>query len=374
MASLDAEQSRSDSLAGRLRERISREGAITFRDWMEAALYDPREGYYCRHDLARWGRAGGDYRTSPELSPLFAATFARYFATLYQALGSPRAWTIMEAGAGAGHFACGVLETLRRFYPSVFAATRFLIDEASMDAERRARARLLPFDDRVEYRSLNEIRSPIDAGIIFSNELLDAFPVHRVTLRDGRLFELCVGLADSGEFTWVEQEPTTPRLAAYLERARVHLAQRQVAEINLGAEEWMARAASILKRGYVVTVDYGAEASDLYDDPDRHEGTLRAFHQHRIAPDALARPGEQDITATVDWTTIKRVGEECGLRTIGLERQDKFLLRAGLLDQLELMTAESAGEAEAMILRAGAREMILPGGLCASFQVLVQER
>jgi SAM-dependent MidA family methyltransferase len=367
------EQSITGSLVERMRGRIEREGAITFRDWMEAALYDPLEGYYCRHDRARWGRAG-DYRTSPERSPLFAAAFARYFAALYEELGSPHAWTILEAGAGAGHFACGVLETLRRFHPRVFAATRFRIDEASPDARRRAQDRLRPFDDRVEYCRLSETEAPIETGIIFSNELLDALPFHRVKLRDGRLFELCVGLADSGEFTWVEREPTTPRLAAYFERARISLAEGQIAEVNLDAEGWMTRAAHALKRGYIITVDYGAEASELYGAPHRHRGTLRAFHQHRITHDALARPGEQDITATIDWTRIKKVGEECGLRTVNLERQDQFLLRVGLLDQLELMTAETAGEAEAFILRASAREMILPGGLSTSFQVLVQKR
>jgi SAM-dependent MidA family methyltransferase len=362
-----------EPLTERLRERIKREGAITFRDWMEAALYDPREGYYCRPDLARWGRAG-DYRTSPERSPLFAATFARYFAALHQELGSPRGWTILEAGAGAGHFAYGVLETWRRFHPKVLAATRFLIDEASLDARRRAQERLRPFAGRVDYRRLAEIEAPIEDGIIFSNELLDALPVHRVTLRDRRLFELGVGLNDSGAFAWAERAPTTPRLAAYFERVGISLAEGQIAEVNLDAEEWMARAASALKRGYLISVDYGAEASELYAVPHRRGGTLRALHQHRIMDDALARPGEQDITTTVNWTSIKKVGEEHGLRTVSLERQDQFLLRAGLLDQLELMTAESADEAEALILRASAREMILPGGLSASFQVLVQKR
>src|SRR5919202_4738783 len=93
-------------LAERLRERIGREGAMTFRDWMAAALYDERDGYYRRSDLKRWGREG-DYRTSPERSPLFAATFALYFAKLYEEIGAPREWTIFESGAGEGHFARG---------------------------------------------------------------------------------------------------------------------------------------------------------------------------------------------------------------------------------------------------------------------------
>lgn len=374
MASPDTvEQGINISLAARLRERIRREGAITFHDWMEAALYDPREGYYCRPHLTRWGRAG-DYRTSPERSPLFSATFARYFASLYEELGSPPLWTILEAGAGAGHFACGVLETLKRFHPRVFATTRFIIDEASTDARQGAQDKLRPFDDRIDYRRLYEIETPIDTGIIFSNELLDAFPVHRVTLRDGRLFELCVDVTDSGEFTWVEKETMTPRLAKYFERVHITLAEGQIIEINLDAKEWIARAATILRSGFIITVDYGAEAEELYSAPHRRLGTLRAFHQHRFADDPLARPGEQDLTTTVDWTDIKRVGEECGLKTISLERQDEFLLRAGLLEQLELMTAEAANETEAVILRASAREMILPSGLSTSFQVLVQAK
>jgi SAM-dependent MidA family methyltransferase len=239
MTAPDEVQTMSGTLAERLRERIRREGAITFRDWMEAALYDPREGYYCRRDLTRWGRAG-DYRTSPERSPLFAATFARYFVTLYEKLGGPQTWTILEAGAGAGHFAEAVLETLRRFHPRVFAATRFCVDEVSNDARTRSQAKLAYFDERVEYRRLTEIEEPIHAGIIFSNELLDSFPVHRVVMREGRLFELCVGLREPSNFIWIECEPTTPRLSEYFKRAGVpSLAEGQIAEVNLEADDWI---------------------------------------------------------------------------------------------------------------------------------------
>jgi SAM-dependent MidA family methyltransferase len=373
MVSPEAGESINESLAERLRRRIRREGAITFRDWMEAALYDPREGYYCRRDLARWGRAG-DYRTSPESSPLFAAACARYFASLYEELDSPNTLTIIEAGAGAGHFARGVLETLQRFHPGVFAATRLVIDETSEDALRRARHELRHYDQHVEYRRLSEINVPIDAGIIFSNELLDSFPVHRVVMRDGRLSELCVGLGEDGDFIWIEKEPTDLRLAEHFKSMGISLAGGQVAEVNLEAEDWMARAAAILRSGFLITVDYGDQALQLYDAPHRSRGTLRAFQRHHLASDLLARPGEQDLTTTINWTQIRKVGEECGLRTVSFERQDEFLLRVGLLNQLELMTADTPDEAGALILRTSAREMILPGGLSASFQVLVQKR
>jgi SAM-dependent MidA family methyltransferase len=360
-------------LIERLRAQIRDAGAISFRDWMEAALYDEREGYYFRRDLERWGRSG-DYRTAPERSPLFGATFASHFAGLYEEMGAPRDWTIFEAGAGAGHFACGVLQTLRRDYPRVFAATHYVIDELSEDARKRARARLTEFADRIEFRHLAETGLTVNEGLVFANELLDAFPVHRVTMHDGRLYELFVSLDEEGSFVWTKGEPGTPRLARYLERNGVKLSEGQIAEINLEVEEWMKRAADAFKRGYLVIVDYGAEASELYTAPHRREGTLRAFHQHRIADDPLTLPGEQDLTTTIDWTNVRRIGEELGLETLSYERQDEFLLRAGLLDQLERRSEEAANETEALILRASVRELILPGGMSESFQVLAQRK
>ncbi|HEX8706996.1 MAG TPA: SAM-dependent methyltransferase [Pyrinomonadaceae bacterium] len=373
MSTPDAEPLSSAPLAERLRERIRQAGAITFREWMAAALYDEREGYYARRDLARWGRQG-DYRTSPERSPLFAATCARYFASVYEQLGSPSGWTILEAGAGAGHFAAGVLGTLKDDYPRVFAATRYLVDEASEWALELTRERLALYGERVECVRMAELESGLDPGIIFSNELMDALPVHRVRVRDGRLWELCVGTDEAGGFTWLEREPGTGRLAAYLARSSARLTEGQAAEVNLDLEAWMMSAARLLRRGYLVTIDYGAEARDLYDAEQRPEGTLRAFRQHRFVADPLSEPGEQDLTTTIDWTQLVKLGEEAGLRTVSLERQDAFLLRAGLLEQLERLAGRAADDAEVLILRTGAREMILPGGMAGSFQVLVQQR
>ncbi|HEX8473857.1 MAG TPA: SAM-dependent methyltransferase [Pyrinomonadaceae bacterium] len=360
-------------LAGRLLERIRQEGAITFRDWMEAALYDETQGYYARRDLMRWGRAG-DYRTSAERTPLFAATFARYFAALYEELGAPSRWQIVEAGAGAGAFARGVLETLERDYPHVFSATLYVIDEVSMDARERARKLLAPYGNRTEFRRLDEIDAPTEACVIFSNELLDAFPVHRIVMCDGRLRELCVGVSEAGEFVWTEREPTTHLLAAHFERMGVVLAEGQIAEVNLDAEWWMERAARSFRRGYLVAVDYGAEAIELYGAPHRLAGTLRGFSRHKFSDDVLAHPGERDLTTTVNWTQIRAAGERAGLKTVTLEPQDKFLLHAGALEQLELLTRRAESEAAKISLRLGAREMILPGGMSESFQVLMQKK
>src|ERR1041385_237375 len=154
---------------------------------MKAALYDPSGGYYQRADRQRWGRAG-DYRTSPERSELFAATFARYFVGLASGFDG---LTIVECGAGDGSFAAGVLRTLRDQFPARFAETRYVVYELSDDAQLRARERLSEFGERVQFCSDWDSVS-VESGIYFSNELLDAFPVHRVVMDDGRLSEFYV--------------------------------------------------------------------------------------------------------------------------------------------------------------------------------------
>jgi SAM-dependent MidA family methyltransferase len=361
------------TLEARLRDRVRREGAVPFRDWMAAALYDEREGYYARRGRERWGRAG-DYRTSPERSRLFSATFARYFAALHAECGAPPAWTIHESGAGRGDFARGLLQSLKDNHPALFAAVRYRVDEASADARERTRELLAEFHTCVEFVRLDEVERGSLEGVIFSNELLDALPAHRVRQREGSLRELCVGVDGSGRFTWVEREPSTPRLAAHFAALGVTLAEGQAAEVNLEAEEWTRRAASLLRRGYVVTVDYGAEAEDLYDAARRPEGTLRAFRGHEFAEDPLADPGRQDLTTTVNWTQVRRAGERAGLQTVTLARQDDFLMRAGLLEVLERRTRLARDEAERARLALDAREMILPGGMSQSFQVLVQKK
>ncbi|HEX8163009.1 MAG TPA: SAM-dependent methyltransferase [Pyrinomonadaceae bacterium] len=373
MHTSEATRPNEQPLAARLRARIAREGALTFRDWMAAALYDERGGYYRRADITRWGRAG-DYRTSPERSPLFAATFARYFASLHETLGSPARWTIRESGAGAGDFASVALETLAREHPRVFDATRYVVEEIGEASRARAAARLAPFADRVEFRGPREPGPPPGVGVVFSNELIDALPVHRVRASGGRLRELCVGLDAGGEFCWEEREPSTPLLAEHFARLGVTLSEGQHAEVNLEADGWLAACASRLARGYVVTVDYGATARELYDAALRPGGTLRAFRAHQFCEDLLAGPGGQDITATVNWTQLELAGRGAGLETVSLERLDKFLMRAGALGQLESLAARAADEAERAALLVSAREMILPGGMCESFQVLVQKK
>jgi SAM-dependent MidA family methyltransferase len=366
-----SDDSRTLTLADRLHERIKRDGPISFHDWMQAALYDERDGYYRRGGRIRQGR-GGDYRTAPETSSLFGATFANYFMKSYFDLGAPKQWTIVEAGAGRGDFAHACLASLQKQFPDIFAATHYLIDELSDDARTEAKSKLIEFKNHVEFGPLADIREPF-VGVIFSNELLDAFPVHRVIGRHDGLRELYVGLNESGEFVWLESDPD-PLVAEYCQHIALQLHEGQIHEVNLDAENFIARAAAMIERGLLITVDYGAGRKELLTAPHRFEGTLRAFYKHQIMDDVLAHPSEVDLTTTVDWTQIEEAGGRCGLETLRLQRLDQFMLGEGLLDKLSDATAKMNSTAEIMALQTRARELIMPDGLAAHFQVLVQRK
>jgi SAM-dependent MidA family methyltransferase len=310
---------------------------------MKAALYDPAGGYYKRSDLKRWGREG-DYRTSPERSELFAATFARYFARLYDELQRPSQWTIVETGPGAGDFAAGAQRALRDHSP------RYVSVETSEELEK------LP---------------PLKAGIVFSNELLDAFPVHRLIQAEDGLSEFYVAV-ENDRFVWTTGPLSTPGLAEF---CRDHsLVAGQIVEVNLEIDRWLSRVAAKLETGYLITVDYGAESCDLYDAALRPQGTLRAFSRHEFVDDVLARPGDYDITSSVNWSQVLATGARLGFTTVEFAPQDRFLIAAGLLEELERRLNSAATDADKLSLSTGAREMILPGGMGSSFQVLVQKK
>ncbi|HKG59061.1 MAG TPA: SAM-dependent methyltransferase [Pyrinomonadaceae bacterium] len=355
------------SLAERLRELIQREGSITFHDWMKAALYDRDGGYYQRANRERWGRKG-DYRTSPERSELFAETFARYFVKLAE-----EELTIVESGAGDGSFAAGVLRTLRDQFPTHFAETRYVVYELSDDARGRVQERLSEFGERVEFCS-DWDQVVASSGIYFSNELLDAFPVHRVVQSDEGLSELYVTVDPTGEFVWTTGPVSTPRLAEFISEYSIELAQGQIIEINLAIDDWLSSVSEKLKSGFLITVDYGIDADELYDPMLRPEGTLRGFSRHGFVENLLAGPGEYDLTTSINWTQVKSVGEKLGWKVMEFAPQDKFLLNAGLPEQLQYRLSRAATGAERMSLTTGARDMILPGGMASSFQVLVQNR
>ncbi|HLA11284.1 MAG TPA: SAM-dependent methyltransferase [Pyrinomonadaceae bacterium] len=352
----------------KLQARIREVGPITFREWMNAALYDFEHGYYCAPDRVRWGR-DGDYRTSPERTELFANTCARYAQELYRDLGEPPVWTFLEAGAGSGDFALGFLGRLQQLDQSCFQTCRYVIDEKSEALRASIGKRQGQLLDRIEF-SVIETRDTFE-GIVFANELLDAFPVHRVTWRDERLLEYFVTVDDNGAFEWQLGEASTDNLHGYFQRLGLKPRDQQIVEVNLGIQDWFAAVREKLSRGFQIVIDYGAKGDELLHSPLRQSGTLRAIRRHQLVPDVFADPGEQDLTTTIDWTYVQRLAVDYGFRVKEFLSQDKFLLKSGFLEELESRLLHAESEAEKQQISGEAREMILPTGMAAAFQVLV---
>lgn len=357
------------TLTDRLVERIQQNGPITFHDWMRTALYDPSEGYYCRTDRKCWGKEG-DYLTSPQTSELFAATFARYFAELYHKLDRPSRWTIVEAGAGDGAFAEGVLSTLRDEFSDIFRATTYVIDEVSSASSALIAKRLVEFAKTVEVQSLDSLGTLGD-GIVFANELFDAFPVHLVTCAEGTLQELYVDLDASTSFRLVPGPISSDNLAKFCATNQIVPMDGQVMELNLEVDRWLTHAATLVKRGYIVIVDYGAEAEELQS---RRNGTLRGFEKHQFVEELLSKPGEIDLTTTINWTQVRERSHHLQLEVVDFRAQDKFLLQEGALVELQIRLDQTKSDAERLRLTTAARDLILPGGMSSSFQVLILKR
>lgn len=363
------EENLSSELLQLLAHRIKRDGKITFHDWMDASLYHSQLGYYNRSDLKRWGK-DGDYRTSPERSELFAATFARYFANLYERLGNPDQFQIVEFGAGNGEFAAGLLSSLSEEFSTIYRKTKYAIVDRSLDSLQRCVRATELHRAYINFLTPGEV-SDFSPAIVFSNELLDAFPVHRVKKIGGEVKELYVDMVD-GEFAWAIDSPSSEALVKYCEENVPGMVEGQTVDINLGIVDWLSSLQ--LLEGFVVTVDYGDEQPRIYDPEVRFNGSLRAFRRHQFVDDFLKAPGDCDITTTVDWTYVINEGKRVGLEVEKFDRLDRFLLNNGLLSELEGRLSTLTNDAARSQLTTSAREMILPAGMASSFQILVQRR
>ncbi len=356
-------------LAEEIRGRIREAGRITFREFMEAALYHPRLGYY-RAARPPMGRQG-DYVTSPETGSLFGAMVGRQLREMWESLGAPAAFDVVEAGPGNGLLARDMLEWAARAAAPFFDAIRYDLVETSGSLAEQQRRTLGDLELPAGKVAWSESLPDAVDGCVVSNELLDAFPVHRVLVRGGRLNEVYVTLED-GAFSEEIDEPSTPEIEAYFGRLGLLPGEGCYAEVNLEAPRWMASAGAALRRGFILTFDYGYEAPELYASWHR-DGTLLCFYQQSPATDPYARIGRQDITASVDFTTLISAGEACGLTTLGLTTQARFLEALGLHEALQVRTGSEAAMEEYFARRRAALELTDAAGL-GRIRVLVQSK
>ena len=356
-------------LERRLMGRIHREGRITFRDFMEVALYDPEAGYYSTNRI-KIG-AAGDYYTSSNVHRAFGAVLAKALVELW----SDSRLTLAEIGGGTGRLAFDVLSTIRDDYPAVFDTVTYIIVESSLQMIRWQREKLETFGDRVQWRELDELeRAPI-AGIAFSNELVDALPVHRIRIKGGAIEEQYVskmseGLEETLALDW--RPPSTERLKEYVSRMGVPLLEGQIVEVSLDAIDWLARMSRVVSSGCLITIDYGDVAQHLWS-ADRQEGTLRSFYKHRLVDTLLRRIGEQDITASVNFTALIEYGRDYGFQVHTFERQTAFLIRMGLIERIAAQYS-SINSVDDLNERLSVKNLFVPGGISDHFRVLVQRR
>lgn len=350
-------------LVERLRAEIERDGPVTFARFMEVALYDPERGYY-RTEPDRPTREG-DFLTAPEMHPIFGRTLARQLAECWERLGRPDPFTVVEHGAGSGALILSMVDGWRRNGTGLLEALRYVPIE--VNAHRRTQ--LL---ERLAAAGMGGIvvaAAPGRAGVAVANELLDALPVHRVVGRDGGLREIRVGWSDRG-FTDVELEPSTPELAGRLETLGVRLEDGQQAEVCLEIATWLDGAVEWLDPGYLVVIDYGLPARELYA-PSRRTGTLLAYRSHAVSEDLYASVGRQDLTAHVDLTTLSALAEERGLATLGVTSQAAFLVGAGIERELQAVQADPGTTLEDyLVARSAVRRLLDPKAL-GGFSVAV---
>ena len=350
-----------------VRRRIEERGAITFAEFMDLALYWPRGGYYSSGDPIG---PGGDYYTSPQVHPVFATLLAVQLFQMWQLLDRPDPFTVVELGAGNGLLGRDVAACWDGLPFKSPPSLRYVC------LDRRAAPGIggEHGNDRPAYGVSRVASSGIPlqrvVGCFLSNEYLDAFPVHQVSMTADGLLEAYVALEDGQLATRLDM-PSTPALADRLQALEIELLEGQTAEICLRLDDWAQQVGAAVERGFVLTVDYGRPASELYSPELRPRGTLTTYHQHTQLDTPLRHVGRQDITAQVDFTSVIDAGRRNGLDLLGLNTQGRCLRRLGLSSIQRRLAALDLPQYAAQANRAGMLDLARPGGL-GDFKVLCQ--
>lgn len=366
-----------NQLEQRIAEIIKKEGPIAFEKFMEMALYYPDMGYYSSPERMI-GRAG-DFFTSPHQHPIFGAMIARQLLEMWEVMGRPSQFRAVEVGAGEGYLSKDIFDYLCRHSedPEVnsqkkgfLGALSYSIVEPFYHFRRKQRDILKGHAEtrKITWSSSlkdeNEIR-----GCIFSNELLDAFPVHLIEMGDGAdngLKEIFVGFAGN-EFIEEKHGPSE-EIKEYIEQFNITMRPGYRTEVNLRIREWLDEAAGALTEGFILTIDYGYTAREYYAE-ERSQGTLLCYHKHQFNEHFYSHVGKQDITAHVNFSSVKRWGDERDLKTLGYCPQGTFLAASGID---EVITELYAGSSDYMSEVSKIKTLILPQGMGETHSFMVQ--
>ncbi|MGD9851888.1 MAG: class I SAM-dependent methyltransferase [Nitrospirales bacterium] len=350
---------------------------MTFARYMEMALYDPQYGYYmtARENVEgeKSQRIGwqGDFYTAPELSPLLARTLVQQVLEIDGHLGHPSAFVFVEMGAGTGTFARDFLQSCRTEAPALWSRLSYRIVERSPSLQVKQLEEIQRVIGSAESSRVHWLKSLADCpddsmtGVFFSNELVDAFPVHRVKGTSSGLQEVLVDFAD-GRFVERLGGLSSSKVSDYVRQQNIVLDNGCTSELHVQAGEWMADVARVLHRGVVITVDYGHSASDFYR-PDRKDGTLLCYYQHSVSQDPYDRIGEQDLTAHVNFSALANIGTRHQMFPVGFTTLANWLMGLGV-DHLVAELDQESKEVRALA------QLLHPHGMGKTFKVLVQQK
>jgi SAM-dependent MidA family methyltransferase len=346
-----------------IKREIRKRGPIPFRDFMEMALYHPDLGYYTTPGEKTGKR--GDYYTSPDVGPVFGELLCLQLEEMWSILGGGE-FTIVEMGAGKGYLCGDILGYLNAKRRDFYKGLKYVIVEKSPEMRRRQFSLLKEMKEKITWADSLEDLAPVEKGCFLSNELVDAFPVHIVENNNG-LKEVFVDW--DGGFVEVLGEPSTPKLEDYFSQLGVVLGEGCRGEVNLDALDWIGELSGLLRKGFVVTIDYGYPAAELYSSL-RPLGTLLCYHRHSVSEDPYERIGHQDITAHVNFSALVHWGKKNGLEFTGFTDQTHFIL--GLLEGYLEDLGDNYWKYLQKILPI--KKLMLPEGMGGLFKVLIQHK
>jgi SAM-dependent MidA family methyltransferase len=359
-------------LVAAISSEIAQSGPIPFVRFMELALYHPQFGYYMRRpDGANHERIGwsGDFYTSSDVYPIFGRALAEQARQMDELVGGPSPFTIVEMGAGKGMLARDCLAAIHAEQDDFASRVRYVLIERSPAMRELQHQNLAPWLSKpglvTWVEDLDGLAPQSVTGLFISNELIDAFPVHRIQVTAERTEELYVDYRD-GRFVDCLKPLSTAALAQYLHELDTTWPEGYRTEVNLQAIDWMEQVARRMDRGFVLTIDYGHTAQDLYG-PERKDGTFLCYFQQQTNEDPFVRVGEQDMTAHVDFSSLATVGEKHGLHVTGFTNQMSFLMGLGVEEMIGGLEPESP-EFRAAI------HLLKPDGMGSTFKVLVQHK
>lgn len=359
------------SIVSELKDRIEERGRITFEEFMDTALYHPEYGYYTSKK-ARIGKEG-DYYTSTDVHRAFGVCIMRQIEEMWNILKiSPL--SLVEVGAGKGLLCADILLSAREKSPALFKEVRYFIVEKSPEFIERQKRHIeeLGLMDKVSW--VPEIKEGLSGniGIVLSNELIDAFPVHKVTYSNGLWNEIYVTL-ENGILTEKEDSISDQRLADFLTGLEGSFDDRYTTEVNLKAIDWIKGVGNGLQKGFVITIDYGYPRKELYS-AERNRGTLMCYFRHQASEDPYLNIGEQDITTHIDFTSLAEAGKAAGLEVAGFTDQSYFLMGCGIEEEFQQLEAINAENIDAFKNNIALKKLLMPGGMGSTFKVLIQQK